>query len=63
MPASALWQHAAPGTAAKDDPNPPPLAVETATVTVFGKSWDFHVTRLGTNSTENLAMIRDTFLS
>ncbi|MCR3923211.1 MAG: citramalate synthase, partial [Firmicutes bacterium] len=37
------------------------LAAETPVVTVFGKSWDFHVTEaLGTTLPENLAMIYDT---
>jgi len=51
-----------PGTAAKDDPNVQALLeAETTVVTVFGKSWDFHVDKaLGTTLTENLAMIRDT---
>jgi 2-isopropylmalate synthase len=37
------------------------LAAETNVVTIFGKSWDFHVTEaLGTTLAENLAMIADT---
>ncbi|RAM52493.1 MAG: citramalate synthase [Hapalosiphonaceae cyanobacterium JJU2] len=37
------------------------LAAGTRWVTIFGKSWDLHVTEgLKTNLTENLAMIRDT---
>lgn len=37
------------------------LAAETEVVTVFGKSWDFHVTEaIGTTLEENLAMISDT---
>jgi 2-isopropylmalate synthase len=37
------------------------LAAGTRYVTVFGKSWDLHVTEgLGTTLQENLAMIRDT---
>ena len=51
-----------PGIAAKDDYNLQALVeAETAAVTVFGKSWDFHVDRaLGTTAAENLAMISDT---
>ncbi|MCW3489968.1 citramalate synthase [Dethiobacter alkaliphilus] len=37
------------------------LAAETKAVTIFGKSWDFHVTdAIGTTLEENLAMISDT---
>ncbi|EEG77248.1 citramalate synthase [Dethiobacter alkaliphilus] len=37
------------------------LAAETNVVTIFGKSWDFHVTdAIGTTLEENLAMISDT---
>ena len=37
------------------------LAAETRVVTIFGKSWDFHVTdAIGTTLPENLAMIHDT---
>ncbi|HHX74906.1 MAG TPA: citramalate synthase [Firmicutes bacterium] len=37
------------------------LAAETPVVTIFGKSWDFHVTEaLGTTLEENLNMIYDT---
>lgn len=37
------------------------LAAETKVVTIFGKSWDFHVTdAIGTSLEENLNMIRDT---
>ena len=37
------------------------LDAETATVVIFGKSWDFHVSSvLGTSNKENLAMIRET---
>jgi 2-isopropylmalate synthase len=37
------------------------LAAGTRWVTIFGKSWDLHVTEgLNTSLTENLAMIRDT---
>ena len=37
------------------------LAADTPVVTVFGKSWDFHVTEaLGTTLAENIAMIRET---
>jgi 2-isopropylmalate synthase len=37
------------------------LAAETEVVTIFGKSWDFHVTEaISTTLDENLAMIRDT---
>ncbi|MBS3899310.1 MAG: citramalate synthase [Dethiobacter sp.] len=36
------------------------LAAETEVVTIFGKSWDFHVTdAIGTTLAENLNMIRD----
>ncbi|HIE50118.1 MAG TPA: citramalate synthase, partial [Armatimonadetes bacterium] len=36
------------------------LAAETAVVTIFGKSWDLHVTEvLGTSREENLRMIED----
>src|SRR4030043_2408558 len=39
------------------------LEAETATVTVFGKSWDLHATEiLGVSLDENLAMIEDTIL-
>lgn len=37
------------------------LAADTGTVTIFGKSWDFHVTEaIGTTLEENLDMIADT---
>jgi len=37
------------------------LTAETSVVTIFGKSWDFHVREaLGTTLAENLAMIADT---
>jgi len=37
------------------------LEAKTETVTIFGKSWDFHVYRaLGTTLEENLEMVRDT---
>src|SRR3989338_1465347 len=37
------------------------LEAETKTVTIFGKSWDFHVTEVfKTSLKENLAMIHDT---
>jgi 2-isopropylmalate synthase len=37
------------------------LAAETAVVTIFGKSWDFHVTdAISTTLDENIQMIRDT---
>lgn len=37
------------------------LASETDVVTIFGKSWDFHVTdAIGTTLEENIKMIRDT---
>jgi 2-isopropylmalate synthase len=37
------------------------LEAETDVVTIFGKSWDFHVTdALGTSLDENLLMVRDT---
>lgn len=50
-----------PGTTAADDPIfQPILAAETRWVTLFGKSWDFHVTSgLKTSLAENLAMITD----
>jgi 2-isopropylmalate synthase len=51
-----------PGKTAADDPMLQPiLAAGTRWVTVFGKSWDLHVTEgLQTSLEENLAMIRDT---
>ncbi len=51
-----------PGISVRDDLNIQALlSAETGTVTVFGKSWDFHVTEaLGTSLAENLAMIADT---
>ncbi|MBW4552458.1 MAG: citramalate synthase [Aphanocapsa sp. GSE-SYN-MK-11-07L] len=51
-----------PGMAAADDPMLQPiLAAGTRWVTVFGKSWDLHVTEgLKTSQDENLAMIADT---
>lgn len=51
-----------PGKAAADDPMLQPiLAAGTRWVTVFGKSWDMHVTEgLQTSLEENLAMIQDT---
>ncbi|UBF26097.1 citramalate synthase [Kovacikia minuta CCNUW1] len=51
-----------PGTIAADDPMLQPiLAAGTRWVTIFGKSWDLHVTEgLKTTLDENLAMIRDT---
>jgi 2-isopropylmalate synthase len=50
------------GMAAADDPMLQPiLAAATRWVTVFGKSWDLHVTEgLKTSRAENLAMISDT---
>ncbi len=50
------------GIKIKDDLNIQALlAAETSVVTIFGKSWDFHVTdALGTTLEENLAMIADT---
>ncbi|HHU29464.1 MAG: citramalate synthase [Bacillota bacterium] len=50
------------GVRVQDDPNIRALLeAETPVVTVFGKSWDFHVTdALGTSLQENLAMIEDT---
>lgn len=50
-----------PGSKAVDDPILHPiLAAETRWVTLFGKSWDFHVTAgLKTTLAENLAMIAD----
>jgi 2-isopropylmalate synthase len=50
------------GIRIKDDLNIQALlAAETKIVTIFGKSWDFHVTEaLGTTLEENLAMIADT---
>ncbi|MGK7908257.1 MAG: citramalate synthase [Synechococcus sp.] len=50
-----------PGRSAADEPMYQPiLAAGTRYVTVFGKSWDLHVTEsLGTSLAENLAMIRD----
>ncbi|MBD2076543.1 citramalate synthase [Phormidium sp. FACHB-592] len=51
-----------PGMAATDDPMLQPiLAAGTRWVTIFGKSWDLHVTEgLKTTLDENLAMIQDT---
>jgi 2-isopropylmalate synthase len=51
-----------PGMAAADDPMLQPiLAAGTRWVTIFGKSWDLHVTEgLKTTLDENLAMIQDT---
>ncbi|MFS8810086.1 citramalate synthase [Synechococcus sp. R65.1] len=51
-----------PGRRAAEDPLLQAiLAAGTRYVTVFGKSWDLHVTEgLGTTLAENLAMIRDT---
>ncbi|MBW4694905.1 MAG: citramalate synthase [Lyngbya sp. HA4199-MV5] len=51
-----------PGIAAADDPMLQPiLAAGTRWVTIFGKSWDLHVTEgLKTTLDENLAMIQDT---
>ena len=50
-----------PHRSAADDPLfQPILAAGTHYVTLFGKSWDLHVTEgLGTTLAENLAMIRD----
>ncbi|MCJ2541699.1 citramalate synthase [Thermostichus vulcanus] len=51
-----------PGRTAAEDPMLQAiLAAGTRYVTVFGKSWDLHVTQgLGTSLEENLAMIRET---
>ncbi|HEY9908423.1 MAG TPA: citramalate synthase [Thermosynechococcaceae cyanobacterium] len=51
-----------PGVQAAEDPMLQPiLAAGTQWVTIFGKSWDLHVTEgLKTTLDENLAMIRDT---
>lgn len=51
-----------PGTTAAADPMLQPiLAAGTRWVTIFGKSWDLHVTEgLKTSLDENLAMIQDT---
>lgn len=51
-----------PGVAAAEDPMLHPiLAAGTHWVTLFGKSWDLHVTEgLKTTLDENLAMIQDT---
>ncbi len=51
-----------PGTTAAEDPLLQPiLAAGTRWVTIFGKSWDLHVTiGLQTTLDENLAMIADT---
>jgi 2-isopropylmalate synthase len=51
-----------PGKTAAEDPMLQPiLAAGTRWVTVFGKSWDLHVTEgLQTSLEENLAMIQDT---
>ncbi|MBP0019272.1 MAG: citramalate synthase [Cyanobacteria bacterium SBLK] len=49
------------GLAAEDKMLQAILAAETRWVTIFGKSWDLHVTEgLKTSLDENLAMIRDT---
>jgi 2-isopropylmalate synthase len=50
-----------PGSKAADDPLfQPILAAGTRYVTIFGKSWDLHVTdSLGTTLAENREMIRD----
>ena len=50
-----------PGTKAAEDPILKPiLTAQTRWVTLFGKSWDFHVTAgLKTTLAENLAMIAD----
>ena len=48
-------------TAANDSLLQKLLSAGTHYITIFGKSWDFHVTEvLKTNLDENLAMIRDT---
>ena len=49
------------GIEAKDDPNLQSLiGAKTKIVSIFGKSWDFHVTEiLRTTLKENLAMIED----
>ncbi len=51
-----------PGVAAEEDQNIKALVNSgTETVTIFGKSWDFHVRdALKTTLDENLAMIKDT---
>ncbi|MCC5896920.1 MAG: citramalate synthase [Phormidium sp. BM_Day4_Bin.17] len=51
-----------PGRNAADDPMLQPiLAAGTRWITLFGKSWDLHVTEgLNTSLEENLAMIQDT---
>ncbi|MBW4493737.1 MAG: citramalate synthase [Oscillatoria princeps RMCB-10] len=51
-----------PGATAAEDPMLQPIiAAGTRWVTIFGKSWDMHVTEgLKTTLDENLAMIRDT---
>ncbi len=51
-----------PGAAASEDQNIRQLVeAGTGVVTIFGKSWDFHVhNALSTTLEENLAMIRDT---
>ncbi len=51
-----------PGRPASEDPMLQPiLAAGTRYVSVFGKSWDLHVTEgLNTTLAENVAMIRDT---
>lgn len=51
-----------PGQTAAEDPMLQPiLAAGTRWITVFGKSWDLHVTEgLKTDLPENLAMIQDT---
>jgi 2-isopropylmalate synthase len=51
-----------PGFATGDDPNVQALlAARTPVVTIFGKSWDFHVGKImGNTLEENLTMIHDT---
>jgi len=50
------------GTRPEDDPNVCSLlAADTPSVTIFGKSWDLHVTEvLGTTLAENLRLVTDT---
>jgi 2-isopropylmalate synthase len=59
---SAFSSTRRPGIRIQDDLNIQALlASETKVITIFGKSWDFHVTdAIGTTLEENLQMIKDT---
>jgi 2-isopropylmalate synthase len=58
---SAFGATRRPGVRPQEDPNLQALVeAGSPVVTIFGKSWDFHVTSaLGTTLAENLAMIED----